>query len=164
MILENVQVVKFDTLTLNERIYSSDCILNLSEIEKAVEDKRLYGTFHDYEQFRTELYDSYISMSHASHIITSIRLTHNQKTVNLLKKVGIKPIGEAKWDVLSVDIKILETTQGKVLKAILEAMPDSIVFRPCGYGVVSRGGIIKNYHLHTINAIPKKYDTFNGVI
>lgn len=68
--------------------------------------------------------------------------------------------GSLNENILEVDINILETPMGKILKENL----DQFVFRVKGLGIVDETGKVNDYTLLSIDAVLKENDPWKNII
>lgn len=146
MQLDNQTLLQFNKVNANNRIYIKDEFTrtrtkgssnsNAEHIEYTLLEKLngsvLYGQIDFPDNFN-------ISLTHASHVIRNIRI---------------------EGDLLLGDITILDTWKGTELTAIIESIPDSIVFRPRSTGTVNERRQVVNLNVITFDAINKSEDSF----
>ena len=121
---EVIQVA--DKVNFNGRIYSLEILNCVVDDAKRNGGPILGKIGMDHIDWRNGL-----SLSQTSHIIKDLKV---------------------KDDTLIADIEILETPEGKRLKELMKF--EKMVYRMAGVGEVDENGMVLNYKLTSINAVP----------
>jgi hypothetical protein len=102
----NIEVLRFNTININNRIYRHESFINLDEVHKKINDKTLLGQIDHPNELE-------IHLNKASHIVTDLSINENK---------------------LMAKIKIIDTNSGQMLKTLVETK--RVVFRTAGSGAI----------------------------
>ena len=132
-------LIASSTPNLNNRVYSKEILQQITDYINE-NDRRNYGMI-GYKDPYDPLDDvKTINLKEVSHLVRNPVITNN---------------------ILSVEIEILETESGRLLKGMI----DRCVFRPSGIGNVDKDtGEITNYSFISINAVSKENDSFKNLL
>ena len=133
-----------DQKNINERYYNREALEKIkSDYEK---DKERFG--HYYGVFNPKKgTDDFVEYGDPDLInIRQIAFTIDSMKIN-------------KKNELIADIRLMETTNGKILKRLVKGM----VFRTSSWGFVEEDGKVMVERLLSVNAFPKELDSFKDI-